>query len=209
VEHRDGTWEMKDAPLKKSIYSLPLLRELMEAANRRYLEFVSAIEDPTVGIKNLEKLSYTKITTDAYEFLLNNICPIPSESEALNFGNEVHNGAELVCKGKARLDDFKGDVKRAVENCLKAQKELEKSIGKIVFLFFVVGVTLMAPLSIGIYASVQNLYATPNLSLGYMVGMYLLGLSGVVFGDILFVFYDRHYFSKNTKTNIIHSSILQ
>ena len=52
VEHRDGTWEMKDASLKKSIYSLPVLRELMEAANRRYLE-----EDPTVGIKNLEKIS--------------------------------------------------------------------------------------------------------------------------------------------------------
>jgi hypothetical protein len=57
VEHRDGTWEMKDASLKKSIYSLPVLRELMEAANRRYLEFISAIEDPTVGIRNLEKLS--------------------------------------------------------------------------------------------------------------------------------------------------------
>jgi hypothetical protein len=57
VEHRDGTWKMKDASLKKSIYSLPVLRELMEAANRRYLEFVSVIEDPTVGIKNLEKIS--------------------------------------------------------------------------------------------------------------------------------------------------------
>jgi hypothetical protein len=57
VEHRDGTWEMKDASMKKSIYSLPVLRELMEAANRRYLEFVSVIEDPTVGIKNLEKIS--------------------------------------------------------------------------------------------------------------------------------------------------------
>jgi hypothetical protein len=57
VEHRDGTWEMKEAPLKKSIYSLPVLRELMGAANRRYLEFVSAIEEPTVGIKNLEKIS--------------------------------------------------------------------------------------------------------------------------------------------------------
>ncbi|MGD0916136.1 MAG: MarR family transcriptional regulator [Thermodesulfobacteriota bacterium] len=57
VEHRDGTWEMKDASLKKSIYSLPILRELMEAANRRYLEFISEIEDPTVGIKNLEKIS--------------------------------------------------------------------------------------------------------------------------------------------------------
>lgn len=57
VEHRGGEGEMKVAPLKKSIYSLPVLCELMAAANRRYLEFVSAIEDPTVGMKNLDKIS--------------------------------------------------------------------------------------------------------------------------------------------------------
>jgi len=57
VEHRDGTWEMKVAPVKKSIYSLPVLGELMGAANQRYLEFISTLEDPTVGIKNLEKIS--------------------------------------------------------------------------------------------------------------------------------------------------------
>jgi pyoverdine/dityrosine biosynthesis protein Dit1 len=57
VEHRDGTGEMKGAPLKRFIYRFPILRDLMEAANQRYLEFVSAIEDPTVGIKNLEKIS--------------------------------------------------------------------------------------------------------------------------------------------------------
>jgi hypothetical protein len=57
VEHRGGEGEMNVAPLKKSIYSLPLLCELMAAANRRYLEFVSAIEDPTVGRKNLDKIS--------------------------------------------------------------------------------------------------------------------------------------------------------
>ena len=53
---------MKEAPLKKSIHSLPVLRELMEAANSRYLEFVSTIEDPMVGIKNLEDIS--EPTTD-------------------------------------------------------------------------------------------------------------------------------------------------
>ena len=57
VEHRDGTWEMKDAPLKKSIYSLPMLVELMKASNRRYLDFVSAIDDPSSGIKDLNKIS--------------------------------------------------------------------------------------------------------------------------------------------------------
>jgi hypothetical protein len=57
VEHRGGAGEMKVAPLKKTIYSLPILCELMVAANQRYLEFVSAIEDPTVGIQNLAKIS--------------------------------------------------------------------------------------------------------------------------------------------------------
>ena len=57
VEHRDGTWEMKNAPLKKSIYSLPMLVELMKASNRRYLEFIAAIDDPSGGIKDLNKIS--------------------------------------------------------------------------------------------------------------------------------------------------------
>jgi hypothetical protein len=57
VEHRDGGWEMKNAPLKRSIYSLPMLLELMKASNRRYIEFISAIDEPTSGIKDLNKIS--------------------------------------------------------------------------------------------------------------------------------------------------------
>lgn len=57
VEHRDGTWEMKNAPLKKSIYSLPMLVDLMKASNRRYIEFISTIDDPSGGIKDLNKIS--------------------------------------------------------------------------------------------------------------------------------------------------------
>jgi hypothetical protein len=57
VEHRDGRWEMKTAALKKSIYSLPALVELVWAANRRYLEFISTLDDPTVGLRELEKIS--------------------------------------------------------------------------------------------------------------------------------------------------------
>jgi hypothetical protein len=57
VEHRDGTTETKWAPMQKTIYSLPALRELLEAANRRYLEFLSTIEDPRNGRDKLDKLS--------------------------------------------------------------------------------------------------------------------------------------------------------
>lgn len=57
VEHRDGSKETKWASMQKTIYSLPALRELLEAANRRYLEFLSAIENPRNGRDRLDKLS--------------------------------------------------------------------------------------------------------------------------------------------------------
>jgi len=57
VEHRDGTTSRKVAPLRKSIYSLIDLRELLVAANMRYLEFIAAIDDPTSAIHDLDKTS--------------------------------------------------------------------------------------------------------------------------------------------------------
>ena len=56
VEHKDGTWEMKVAPMRKTIYSLPDLQELMRAANARYLEHLSAIQDPAPRLKELDRL---------------------------------------------------------------------------------------------------------------------------------------------------------
>lgn len=57
VEHRDGGSEMKTAALRKSIYSLPVLTELLWAANRRYLEFIGALDDPSAALRDLEKIS--------------------------------------------------------------------------------------------------------------------------------------------------------
>jgi hypothetical protein len=56
VEHRNGTVEMKTAQVKKSIYSLPVLAELMAAANRRYLEYLAALDDPTAGMRDLDRI---------------------------------------------------------------------------------------------------------------------------------------------------------
>lgn len=57
VQHRNGKATMEVAPMKKSIYSLPFLRELMGAANQRYLKFLSDLDEPTRGLKDLLKLS--------------------------------------------------------------------------------------------------------------------------------------------------------
>jgi hypothetical protein len=64
VEHRDGTRVMKWAPMKKGIYSLGALREALAAANRRYLEFISAIDDSSSGIRFLNKVSRTVFDND-------------------------------------------------------------------------------------------------------------------------------------------------
>ena len=57
VEHQDGTRSMAWAEMKKSIYILAPLRDLLLAANRRYLEFISAIEDDPAGTDKLNKIS--------------------------------------------------------------------------------------------------------------------------------------------------------
>ena len=56
VEHRDGTTEMKFAPMQKTIYSLPPLREVLLAANQRYLDFLADLDDPSDGQRQLTQL---------------------------------------------------------------------------------------------------------------------------------------------------------
>ena len=60
VQHRDGISSMRWAPMKKTIHSLPALREVLSAANQRYLKFISSIATPQVGVDKLHKLAETK-----------------------------------------------------------------------------------------------------------------------------------------------------
>ena len=57
VEHRDGTSSFKLADLRKSIYSLSVLMELMGAANRRYLAFIGELPDDGPGLRAVQKLA--------------------------------------------------------------------------------------------------------------------------------------------------------
>lgn len=64
VIHRDGSSTQKEASMKKNIYSLKPLHEIVSASNNRYLEFISAIEDNTIGHKKLEQATQTKKVQD-------------------------------------------------------------------------------------------------------------------------------------------------
>ena len=78
VEQRDGTIVYKLAPLKKSIYSLGDLQELLAAANRRYLDFISAIDDPSAGNKTLTKICAPK-TENARRYKGFNFFSVPDQ----------------------------------------------------------------------------------------------------------------------------------
>jgi hypothetical protein len=57
VEHRDGPPTRGLAPVKKSIYSLIDLREILLGCNRRYLAHLSALDDFSAGVRALDRLT--------------------------------------------------------------------------------------------------------------------------------------------------------
>lgn len=60
--HGNYQGDMKWCNMRKSVYSLVPLQELLAAATKRYLGFISEIETPEIGVKAL-----TKITTAVIE----------------------------------------------------------------------------------------------------------------------------------------------
>ena len=57
VEHRDRPPTRELAPVKKSIYSLIDLREILLGCNRRYLAHLSALDDFSAGVRALDRLT--------------------------------------------------------------------------------------------------------------------------------------------------------
>jgi hypothetical protein len=57
VEHRNGSPTRDLAPVKKSIYSLIDLREILLGCNKRYLAHLSALDDFSAGRRALDRLT--------------------------------------------------------------------------------------------------------------------------------------------------------
>ena len=60
VEHRDGSPTRDLAPVKKSIYSLIDLREILLGCNKRYLAHLSALDDFSAGRRALDRLTRSR-----------------------------------------------------------------------------------------------------------------------------------------------------
>jgi len=57
VEHQQGPASYALAPVKKNIYSLTDLRHILLGCNRRYLEYLSSLDDFSAGIRALDRLT--------------------------------------------------------------------------------------------------------------------------------------------------------
>ncbi len=64
VHHRDGTTSSEYAPMKKTIYSLPPLAQMLQAGHKRYLKFISDIDTPDTGLDNLHRVTETQHEND-------------------------------------------------------------------------------------------------------------------------------------------------
>jgi len=64
VEHQDRHATRELAPLKKTIYSLIDLREILLGCNQRYLAFLSSLDDPSAGARDLQRLSQSRVGDD-------------------------------------------------------------------------------------------------------------------------------------------------
>jgi hypothetical protein len=64
VQKRDGSSVKQTAPVKKSIYSLFDLAGVFKNACNRYLEFISSFDDPTDGLKKLDRVTETVTTNN-------------------------------------------------------------------------------------------------------------------------------------------------
>ena len=76
--------------------------------------------------KNITHLSYSSVTTKPYNFLLRNIIRMPFVSDAAEFGSTVHNAMQSILQNQTKIEDYKDDVRKAVENGLNAIEELKK-----------------------------------------------------------------------------------
>jgi len=111
VEHRDGSQSPKMAPMKKGIYSLNALSKLMRAANRRYLQFISDIDDPSAGLKTLSKISKS-VTENNRPYKGFNM-----------FNTDDLKLLEAICSGEFNISGFQNKHLR--------QKLTDKSSGQI------------------------------------------------------------------------------
>jgi len=175
-----------------------------------YNEIFAALRHPVrrqllLLLEDKGEMSFTEIQnavgvsdTGLMSYHLRELAPLVEQSTRGKYCLSEVGRASITLFRKVEME--KDKTSRAV------RRELEQVFGKVVFLFFIVGVTLMGPLSVDIYLSVETI-SQSSLSMEQVFVVFFVGLLGMILGVLFFVFYDRHYFSRNTRKNVIHTTV--
>jgi hypothetical protein len=161
VEHQNGTRSMAWAEMKKTIYSLAPLRELLLAANRRYLEFISTMEDDKAGTDKLNKISQPVEEKDRSYRGFNFFDPEDEELlEALGSGEFNISGFQNKDLRWRVHGKNTGQVSRLMKRL--RTHGLIKKIGK-TYKYYLTGLGKQV---IALGLKLKNLYVIPDLSAG-------------------------------------------
>ncbi len=107
--------------------------------------------------------------------------------------------------GRASMALFRKVEREKQSTAVSVHREIEKIVGEVVFLVLIVAAAASASLSADIYLQIQAIYGT--LPIVLIISVFAASLLGMVISIILFVFYDRHYFTRTVKTTILHSTV--
>ena len=160
IKHTMGPVSIKMwAEMKKTIYSLAPLRELLLAANRRYLEFISTIEDGKAGTDKLNKISLPVEENDRSYRGFNFFDPEDEELfESLGSGEFNISGFQNKDLRRRVQGKNTGQVSRLMKR-LRIHGLLKK-IGK-TYKYYLTGLGKQV---IALGLKLKNLYVIPELS---------------------------------------------
>jgi DNA helicase-2/ATP-dependent DNA helicase PcrA len=97
-------------------------RELLEVKDSWIIKYVQAHFD------SLDRISYSKLTTDAYEYFIKSILGLWEKSLSMTLGSDVHNAAEAMIRGETYEVDEK--IKPYVENVKTLIDEIQADYPK-------------------------------------------------------------------------------
>ena len=95
-------------------------------------------------------------------------------------------------------------VERSRDLSKEVRKELSRVVGQAFWFLLICAVPWLAAVSADIRASVEIM---SNSGTTQVAWVYVLSLLAMYGGVALFTIYDRHYFSKALRKNIIHSTL--
>lgn len=117
---------------------------------------------------------------------------------------------QLSEAGRAGVEVFR-KVNHQRENTNKViHQEIEHFVGlsikKSVLFLLISGWSLFTPLLIDVYFSV-SIVLNHGFSMFALMMVFFVTVAIMVMGIFLFTLYDRHYYSKTTKNNLLHSAV--